>query len=55
MADFCSEAFEGLMTKIRSSQTKANISDANLDRAFMRLQHLLEKKVRIYWHKVYFE
>lgn len=55
MADFCGEAFEDLMTKIQSSKTEANISDDDLDRAFMRLQRLLEKKVRTYWHKAYFE
>lgn len=55
MADFCGEAFTDLMTKIRSSKTEANVSDDELDRAFMRLQRLLEKKVRTYWHKAYFE
>lgn len=43
------------MTRIQSSQSEANISDADLDRSFMRLQRLLEKKVRLYWHKSNFE
>lgn len=55
MADFCGEAWEGLMTRIQASQNVSTITDAELDRAFMRLQRLLEKKVRIYWHKTYFE
>lgn len=55
MADFCGEAWEGLMTRIQASQNASTITDAELDRAFIRLQRLLEKKVRIYWHKIYFE
>lgn len=55
MAEFCGEAWDGLTTKIQASQMEANISDADLDRAFVRLRRLLEKKVRIYWHKSYFE
>lgn len=42
------------MTKIRLSHNNDNISDADLDLAFMRLQRLLEKKVRVYWHKAFF-
>lgn len=53
MADFCFDAWEGLKTKIQTSQNNYNITDAELDKAFMRL--LLEKKVCIYWHKLYFE
>lgn len=52
MADFCGEAWE---TKIQTSQTASNISDSELDKAFIRLQRLLEKKVCTYWHKTYFE
>ncbi|PIO28667.1 hypothetical protein AB205_0117480 [Aquarana catesbeiana] len=29
--------------------------EIELDKCFIRFQRLLEKKVRIYWHKVYFE
>lgn len=43
------------MTRIQASQNASTITDAELDRAFIRLQRLLEKKVRIYWHKTYFE
>lgn len=55
MATFCGQAWEGLMTKIQESQNSAEISEAELDRAFIRLQSLLEKKVRIFWHKKYFD
>lgn len=55
MADFCGEAWENLMTKIQTSHAASNISDAELDKSFVRLQRLLEKKVCMYWHKTYFE
>ncbi|XP_040196297.1 uncharacterized protein LOC120929125 [Rana temporaria] len=42
------------MYKIQSSQNSADITEPELDRAFVRLQRLLEKKVRVFWHKHYF-
>lgn len=43
------------MAKIQLSQNASNITDADLDKSFMRLQRLLEKKIRIFWHKKYFK
>ncbi|PIO24355.1 hypothetical protein AB205_0058670 [Aquarana catesbeiana] len=55
MADFCGEAWEDLMTKIQMSHVTSNISDIELDKYFITFQRLLEKKVCVYWHKIYFE
>ncbi|XP_040178113.1 uncharacterized protein LOC120910420 [Rana temporaria] len=54
MADFRGAAWEGFMFKIQSNTNNADITIPELDRAFSRLQRLLEKKVRIFWHKQYF-
>lgn len=43
------------MTKMQTSHISSNVTDTELDKYFIRLQRLLEKKVRVYWHKTYFE
>lgn len=55
MASFSGEAWEGLMDKIQQSQHSAEIPDQDWDQAFLRLQRLLERKVRTFWHRKYFQ
>lgn len=54
MAAFSGEAWEGLMDKIQQSQNSGEVSDKDLEQAFLRLQRLLKWKARIFWHKRYF-
>lgn len=54
MGAFSGEAWVGLMEKIQQSQNSGEISDKDLEQAFLSLQRLLERKARIFWHKRYF-
>lgn len=53
MANYCGDAFEGLMDHIHKSQN-ATSGGLSMDRFFSRLQRMLEKKSRLFWNKWYF-
>ncbi|XP_077342764.1 uncharacterized protein LOC143989087 [Lithobates pipiens] len=54
MAAFSGEAWEGLMNKASDLQKNSEPSDKDLDLALQYLQRLLERKVRIFWHRKFF-
>lgn len=54
MANYCGNAFEGFMDQIHKSQN-ATGGGLSMDRFFLRLQRMLEKKARVYWNKWYFQ
>ena len=53
MANYCGEAFSGLMTDIHRSQNKIS-GGLSMDHFFVRLQRMLERKSRLFWNKWYF-
>lgn len=53
MAYYCGSAFSGLMDKIHRSQN-AESGGLSMERLFLRLQRMLEKKSSNYWNQWYF-
>lgn len=53
MANYVGNAFEGFMDQIHRSQNAVG-GDLTMDRFFLRLQRMLERKARIHWNKWYF-
>lgn len=53
MANYCGNAFDGLMDHIHKSQNTSN-GGLSMERFFLRLQRMLEKKSRLFWNKWYF-
>lgn len=53
MTNHCGNVFDGLMDRIHRSQNAAS-GGLSMDRLFLRLQRMLDKKSRLYWNKWYF-
>lgn len=55
MTDYCGKAWDGFLTKVQQARSKDAVSEVDIYRYFLRLQRLVEKKTRMFWHRDYFD